>query len=328
MIPTIGAARCVDIARGAGGAKLDFNDPVVDEATVRSFIEIIHTYAARIADSNGGVLQLCRIHPADKYIVPTRFNIGDVAAMTLLAIADARNGHNVYIEGRLVRPGLSGRERGELSDTFAVFAFVIDSDADKNKSGNVTANPTLAIETSPGNYQLWYVLDRRIDIEQAKVIAEAIRRNSGADQDTGVITQCYRVAGTPNYPNEAKRKRGRVTVEATRIVEHSGKLWSFEKLLEAFPPIKPLGNRDCHNSAYDACPFDEATLPADLLDLIRNSVEKGLRSEKFQGTAREAALEHRGNRRPVREVSRRHRPEVRRSHPRRGRAFVRKGRGK
>ena len=40
-------------------------------------------------------------------------------------------------------------ERGELSDTFAVFAFVIDSDADKNKSGNVTANPTLAIETSP-----------------------------------------------------------------------------------------------------------------------------------------------------------------------------------
>ena len=40
---------------------LDFNDPVVDEATVRSFIEIIHTYAARIVDGNGGVLQLCRI---------------------------------------------------------------------------------------------------------------------------------------------------------------------------------------------------------------------------------------------------------------------------
>jgi hypothetical protein len=260
---------------------LDFNDPVVDEATVRSFIEIIHTYAARIVNSNGGVLQLCRIHPTDKNVVPTRFNIGDVTAMSRLAIADARNGHNVYIEGRLVRPGLSGRERGELSHTFAVFAFIIDSDADKNKSGNVTANPTLAIETSPGNYQLWYFLDRGIEVEQAKVIGEAIRRNSGADQDTGVITQCYRVAGTPNYPNEAKRKRGRVTVEATRIVEHSGKLWSPEELLNAFPPITPLGNHDCHDSADDAGPFDEATLPADLLDLIRNGVDKGLRSEKF-----------------------------------------------
>jgi hypothetical protein len=260
---------------------LDFNDPVIDEATVRSFIEIIHGYAARIVNGNGGVLQLCRIHPADKTVVPSRFNIGDVTAMTLLAIADARNGHNVYIEGRLVRPGLSGRERGELSDTFAVFAFIIDSDADKNKSGNVTANPTLAIETSPGNYQLWYFLDRGIDVDQAKAIGEAIRRNSGADQDTGVITQCYRVAGTPNYPNEAKRKRGRVTVEATRIIEHSGKLWSSEELLKAFPPIKPVGNRDCHDSADDAGPFDEATLPADLLDLIRNGIEKGLRSEKF-----------------------------------------------
>src|SRR6476646_9538153 len=153
-------------------------------------------------------------------------------------------------------------ERGKLSDTFAVFAFVIDSDADKNKEGNVTANPTLAIETSPGNYQLWYFLDRGVDIEQAKVIGEAIRQNSGADQDTGVITQCYRVAGTPNYPNEAKRKRGRVTVEATRIVEHSGKLWSPEELLAAFPPIKLHSKGNSYKLAEDAGSFDEATLPA------------------------------------------------------------------
>ena len=216
-------------------------------------------------------------------IVPSRFNIGDAAAMTILAITDARNGHNVYIEGRLVRRGLTGKERGKLNDTFAVFAFVIDGDADKNKEGNVTASPTLAIETSPGNYQLWYVLDRSLDVDQAKLIGEAIRQNSGADQDTGVITQCYRVAGTPNYPNEAKRKRGRVTVEATRIVEHSGRLWSPEELLKAFPPGKP--QRDNHKSTEDTADdtgsFDETTLPADLLDLIRNGVEEGLRSEKF-----------------------------------------------
>src|SRR5262245_14944417 len=266
----------------AENVMLDFNDSaLVDEATVRSFIGIIHGYAARIVNGNDGVLQLCRIHPADENIVISRFNVGDAASMTVLAITDARNGHNVYIEGRLVRRGLTDKERGKLNDTFAVFAFIIDSDADKNKSGNVTANPTLAIETSPGNYQLWYVLDRSIDIDQAKAIGKAIRQNSGADQDTGVITQCYRVAGTPNYPNEAKRKRGRVTVAATRIVEHSGKLWCPKELLEAFPPIKPRGNRTRQDSADDAGPFDEATLPAGLLDLIRNGVEAGLRSEKF-----------------------------------------------
>jgi hypothetical protein len=91
-----------------------------------------------------------------------------------------------------------------LPSTAALFSsgvpFVADCDADKNRGGNITARPTLAIETSPGNFHLWYLLDRATPAAQAKLIGDAIRANSGADQDTGVITQCYRVAGTPNFP--------------------------------------------------------------------------------------------------------------------------------
>ena len=96
-----------------------------------------------------------------------------------------------------------------------------------------------------------------IDAQQAKAIGEAIRKSSGADQDTGVITQCYRVAGTPNFPNAAKRKRGRVNIEATRIVEHSGRLWSPEELLKAFPSA-PRSKPNSHKPADDANDTGEA----------------------------------------------------------------------
>ena len=218
---------------------MDFNNtPIIDEAAVRRFIEIIHTHAAQVINcaERTGVLQLCRINPADENeVVPSRFEIGDVEAMVKVAIDDAGAGHNVYIEARTVRSELRGKRRGAINDTVWVLGFVVDSDADKDKAGNITATPTLEVETSPGNSHFWYLLDRAISAAQAKPIGEAIRRSTGADQDTGVITQCYRVAGTPNFPSAAKRERGRLAIEPTRIVEHSGQLWNPEELLAAFP---------------------------------------------------------------------------------------------
>ena len=178
---------------------MDFNNtPIIDEAAVRRFIEIIHTHAAQVINGaeRTGVLQLCRINPADENeVVPSRFEIGDVEAMVKVAIDDASAGHNVYIEARTVRSELRGKRRGAINDTVWVLGFVVDSDADKGKAGNITATPTLEVETSPGNSHFWYLLDRAISAAQAKPIGEAIRRSTGADQDTGVVTQCYRVAG-------------------------------------------------------------------------------------------------------------------------------------
>jgi hypothetical protein len=258
---------------------MDFNTPEVDAPTVRRFIEIINTHAMQTINGadRPGVLQLSRINPLDeKSVVASRFNVGDVEAMVKVAIDDANAGHNVYIEARTVDKALCGNKRGGIGDTAWVFGLVCDSDADKGKGGNITAKPSLAVETSPGNYHLWYLLDRAIPAMQAKTIGEALRKNACADQDTGVITQCYRVAGTPNFPSASKRKRGRVTVP-THIIEHTGRLWSTEELLAAFPPMEKThaGSRAANE------PDGEATLPDELLELIRHGAESNDRSAVF-----------------------------------------------
>src|SRR5262249_39389723 len=157
-----------------------------------------------------------------------------------------------------------GNQRGALEDTAWVFGLVADCDADKGKGGNITVRPSLVIETSPGNFHYWYLFTHAVPAGQAKIIGEVIRANTGTDQDTGVITQCYRVAGTPNYPSLSKQARGRITTEPTRIFEQTGRLWDPDELLKAFqastmtatPPSPPGGAAD------------ESTLPDDLLKAI------------------------------------------------------------
>jgi hypothetical protein len=50
--------------------------------------------------------------------------------MTRDAIDASKNGHNVYVEGRTVRRGLKGKQRGGYEDTIAVFSLIVDSHAD------------------------------------------------------------------------------------------------------------------------------------------------------------------------------------------------------
>jgi hypothetical protein len=243
----------------------------IDEAVIRQFFEIIseHVKAAINGAGPPGVLQICRISPIDESIVPSRFLLDDVEHMVKTAIGDAAAGHNVYIEARTVRADLRGNQRGTLADTAWVFGLVADGDADKGKGGNVIVRPSLIIETSPGNFHYWYLFTRAIPADQAKVIGDAIRASTGTDRDTGVITQCYRVAGTPNYPSLAKRARGRITVEPTRIFEQTGRLWDPDELLEAFRSAAASSTTAVPSlSASSAA--DETTLPDELLKDIRD----------------------------------------------------------
>jgi hypothetical protein len=157
----------------------------IDQATVRQFLEIISEHARAVINGGGptGVLQLDRLSPLDNNPLPSRFAIGDVERMVQAAVCDAEH-CNVYIEARTVRLGLRGKQRGKLDDTQYVFALVIDSDADKGMGGNITVQPSLVVETSPGNFQYWYLLTRAIPAVQAKLIGDVIRSNSGADEDT------------------------------------------------------------------------------------------------------------------------------------------------
>jgi hypothetical protein len=241
----------------------------IDEAVVRQFIEIISEHVKQTINGAGapGVLQICRISPIDESVVPSRFLLDDVEHMVKTAIGDAAAGHNVYIEARTVHAGLRSNQRGTLADTAWVFGLVADGDADKGKGGSITVRPSLVVETSPGNFHYWYLFTRAIPADQAKIIGEAIRAGTSTDQDTGVITQCYRVAGTPNYPSAAKQARGRITVEPTRIFEYTGRLWDPDELLEVFTPATSAAASAAPPSPG---PTDEATLPDDLLKDIRD----------------------------------------------------------
>lgn len=201
---------------------------------VRAFCGVIHTAAATATEGmyRLGMLQLVRIHPAGGGAFAQRFQIGQVEPMAAQAIRDADAGFNVYVEARTVSETATGR--GNAAATRGVFGFVIDADEDKGRAGILEAQPSLVVETSPGNRHQWFLLDRALTPEQAQPLGAAIRANVGADSDTAVITQPYRVAGTPNYPGKTKIARGRVAT-ATSLLESDGPAWSAAELQAAFP---------------------------------------------------------------------------------------------
>lgn len=209
---------------------------MIDPGTVRVFCKMIHDAAAHALNGaiDPGMLQLDFLHPNGGEMQTVRFPIGAADAMADSAISAASNGLNVYVEGRTVDTRASAG-RGKANATRGVFAFVDDSDGDKGKGGDLKLSPTWRVESSPGNAHNWILLDRALTPEQAEPLGRALRAWSGSDSASGKLTQPYRVAGTPNYPDARKRARGRV-VSPTRIINMAGPVWSADDLAEIVPP--------------------------------------------------------------------------------------------
>jgi len=211
-----------------------------DRSEVRKFLKIIIEQARTATKhlKDPGLLQISLLHPSSEEMVPYRYALDDpklIERMTDEAIAASEAGHNVYIEGRTVRRGLSGKQRGELKDSVAVFALVVDSDADKNEAWTPTAPVSLSVESSPGNAHSWFFFERALDSERGRELGERLRAATKTDKPTGNVTQPYRIAGTVNYPNDKKRARGRVSCW-THILGFDPKvLWTVEQFEQAFP---------------------------------------------------------------------------------------------
>jgi hypothetical protein len=139
---------------------------------VRRFANILHAQAARAlaGADRPGLLQLVRVHSSHTGAVPSRFPIGDVDRMVEAAVGDAASGHNVYVEARTVERTAHGR--GRAANTRGVFAFVVDSDADIGKTAALSIQPSLVVETSPGNQHLWLFLDRALTAAQAAPLSK------------------------------------------------------------------------------------------------------------------------------------------------------------
>jgi hypothetical protein len=188
-----------------------------DERAVRSFLEAFVglSLASLSGHAPTGVLQMIRKHPNDNTLVPTRHCLDNkdvVDHMTRDALVDSANGHNCYLEARLVQPGLSGKARGGLTDTVCVFALVVDSDSDKAMAWTPPAGvrPTLSVQTSPNNHQFWFFFRHALAVGLAQQLGADLRRVTGGDSDTGNPCQPYRIPGTTNFPDKVKIARGRV----------------------------------------------------------------------------------------------------------------------
>jgi RepB DNA-primase from phage plasmid len=262
--------------------------PRADPAEVRRFLEA-YTLLAKAATkgmANPGLLQMGRVHPLDKKkgkngkdkddYVPLRYMIDDVDLMIADAIAASNAGHNVYIEGRTVRAGLRGKQRGAVKDTVAVFALVADDDGDKGKAAKaLPIKPTLLVESSLGNSHPWFFLNKAVPPNEGVVLGAALKAALGGDPNTGTITQPYRVSGTVNYPTRNKLERGRVTVP-TRLIAME-RAYTIEEFNVAFPPPVAETPQQQTPGAASGAPLE---LPPDLLILISDTTQGG-RGPKF-----------------------------------------------
>jgi hypothetical protein len=206
---------------------------LIEAATVRQFIDLVHQHADEasrdILDQIPAVLHLCSASPDDQRFSHSAYDIGDVVRMTQDAIYDAEAGRNVFIEGRLIRPG-KPHERGGINSTLGVFAVIGDDDFDVGKPFVPYVPASAAIATSKHNGQSWYFLKRAISGSDARELGQRMRDTCGGDHCSGNPVQPYRIPGCVNFPDLKKRARGRVPVPA-RLLWTSDRTYTHAELL-------------------------------------------------------------------------------------------------
>jgi len=279
--------------------------PLIDPVAVRKFITLVHERAAAavhgVSNARPAVLHLCSMAPDDNHINTSAFNIGDVEYMIEAALIDANCRRNVFIEPRLVRPGLPN-ERGKLNATLAVFASVADSDADTGKPFTAKVPASAVVETSPpANVHSWYFLNGAIGADEAKDLGELIRKNAGGDHCSGNPVQPFRLVGCPNFPNQKKLERGRIVVP-TRLLCVTNKTYTAAELRIAFSesaqPTLPLAPSKAavavHRPAYcrskarailAADPADDRS--AQFMQAARYAMMGGITAEEFEAMAQQ-----------------------------------------
>ena len=195
--------------------------------------------AARAADIKDGVLVLSSfgelpvagglgdwkaIAPRNKSFAPSEYQ-----AMAALAVAWAQEpGRNVYLPMVLYPGGLGGSKRGKASDALGIFGLGADLDGDKGcriRIEDLPLPPTCVISSSrdpADNFNLLWLLDRLISLDEARPIAKALAVLVGdSDGGTADPTHVWRVPGTLNWPKKSKVARGRPLAPQLVRLDHS-----------------------------------------------------------------------------------------------------------
>jgi hypothetical protein len=253
--------------------------PTFDREAVHTHISMLHELA-KDANVDGVLVLACYGENPDTgrkaQLQVQRFAIGDVKPMVDAIMGLEDHPHlNIYVPWHVVRRGLMGNERGSKGDILCTLALVVDSDDDTGKAGRLPLPAPYVIESSDGNFQPVYPLDRALLLSEAEPLAKALQKATGTDSGTGDIAHVWRVPGTLNWPNARKIKRGRSRIpQPVRVsTPWSGELVEPEKLLQAVAVHSNANgaktNGHDHSEDIDSTwhlPF--TTLPAALKKLI------------------------------------------------------------
>jgi hypothetical protein len=219
---------------------------LIDPIAIREFLTAFHAHAAAAFNgvSRPGIVQLCSKFPDESRMYTSAFNIGgdSIEHMAEACVIDAQCGKNTYCEVRSVRNG-HARERQKAHASLGVFAVCVDNDVDRNRAGPLIDNASITVATSgnTGNSHQWFFLKHALTVDAAKAVGDQVRKLSKADTCSGVVTGCYRIAGTPCYVDQTKKDRGRVTTP-TRLISVTNKLWDADELIAAFSKRAPRRN--------------------------------------------------------------------------------------
>lgn len=113
----------------------------------------------------------------------------------LTAIGTNVKGHNVYFCPQLLRERKRVKENvGSTPNIWADLDFCVPS--------NMEVEPTVTVESSPGRYQAYWVLDKEYDPDDVEDVSRRIaykHADEGADRSGWDLTQLLRVPYTYNY---------------------------------------------------------------------------------------------------------------------------------
>jgi hypothetical protein len=247
--------------------------PAFDEAAIRAHVEMLHQLASGI----DGLLVVTAIHVdpvhgRDSVGAVTHHVVGDVEGMVDQIMAHAMTPNlNIYTGAQVMRKGLARGKRGTEADIMAVLGIVVDQDDDRDMAGQLPVSPDYVLETSPGNFQPFLLLDRALSAAEAKRIMGALSRACGVvDHGSKDVAHVWRIPGTLNWPGKAKLERGRSSdpVAVTVAEPWDGSLTNVDDLLRVLEPW--MSSQQDHRSVTvgELPPLDGITLSETAAELL------------------------------------------------------------
>lgn len=176
----------------------------------------------------------------------------DAAAAAAWAVAENRKGHGVYWTVNIVKPNVNKKPKKE--DMAGARFLHVDVDPPKDGSrwdrdGAITAlrsfePPAAFIINSGGGLGGFWRLDGiACNLPAVEDLNRRISNVFGGDNCHN-IDRLMRLPGTVNYPNEVKRRRGRIPALASILVEDSGEFVEPEEMHSVLPALPPEQRAD------------------------------------------------------------------------------------